>query len=303
MSFRLSRKYSKILRPPSRSGGIALVSVLWLLLLLSGLAATVAYIARVEALLAHRAFDLARAQAAADAAIVNTVSRLSDEQVSRHPSLGVPQSWEFDGIPIAITVSNEAGRIDVNTANDELLLAFLQSQGLTQDAALALVAELRNPQEAGHESLGHAANSRNHPDSVGAIHPTLLEATEELRQIPGWREQNLNCWMDSLTVFSGRSDVAATDGTPGALSAIRWMNAHRPDGSNEPVSASVQRPDSTRSVLGEVVRIRASATILDVTASSEWIGRLTGDVGRPMLTMRWDQRRQRESAESCSAKL
>jgi general secretion pathway protein D len=272
-------------------------------LLLSGLAATVAYIARVEAVLTRRAFDLARAQAAADAAIVNTISKLSDEQVSRHTPLGVSQSWEFDGLPITITVSNEAGRIDVNTASDELLLAFLQIQGLTKDAASILVAELRNRQETSPEALGHAVSTRDLPISIDALHPTLLETTEELRQIPGWREQNLNCWLDSLTVFSGRSDVAATDGTPGALSALRWMNAHRPDGSDEPVSASVQRPDSTRSVLGEVVRIRASATILDVTASSEWIGRLTGDVGRPMLTMRWDQGRQRASTESCSAKL
>jgi general secretion pathway protein K len=237
--------------------------------------------------LTRRAFDLARAQAAADAAIVNAISGLSDEQVSRHPPLGASQSWEFDGIPITIAVSNEAGRIDVNTASDELLLAFLQSQGLTKDAASTLVNELRNPQE-----TGHAVSTRDLPNSIGAMHPAPLETTEELRQIPGWREQDLNCWLDSLTVFSGRSDVAATDGTPGALSALRWIKAHRPDGPDEPLSASVQRPDSTRSVLGEVVRIRASATILDVTASSEWIGRLTGDAGRPMLTMRWDQGHQ-----------
>jgi general secretion pathway protein D len=39
-------------------------------------------------------------------------------------------------------------------------------------------------------------------------------------------------------------------------------------------------------------------------ALSEWIGRLTGDVGRPMLTMRWDQGRQRAScSNSASAVL
>src|SRR5438105_4723968 len=173
MNSRRSRKYSKL--PPSRSTGIALVSVLWLLLLLSGLAATVAYTARVEALLTRRAYDLARAQAAADAAIVNTVSRLSDEEAARRPPFGAPQSWDFDGIPIIVTVSREAGRIDVNAANDELLSAFLQARGASENTASTLVKELRNWQ-------GHP------PEPSTTVRYRSLATLDELRQVPGWRE-------------------------------------------------------------------------------------------------------------------
>lgn len=296
MSFRASRKYSKHLSRTSHSTGIALVSVLWLLLLLSGLAATVAYITRVDALLARRAFDLARAQAAADAAIVNTISRLSDEQAARHPPLGVPESWEFDGIPITTTVSNEAGRIDVNTGKDELLLAFLQAEGVTEDAADKLVKELRHWQGAGSESFGLAAKAQRPPELSTTSRPSSLTTLSELNRVPGWREQKLDCWIDSLTVYSGQPDVALPDAAPGALAALRWMQAHRSDGSNVSFSAVAPRPSTDRTVLGGVVRIHASATVSGVSTTSEWIGRPTGDIAKPTLTMRWEHGYQLGSA-------
>lgn len=296
MSFRPSRKYSRHPSRASHSTGIALVSVLWLLLLLSGLAATVAYVARVDALLARRVFDLARAQAAADAAIVNTISRLSDERPARRPPFGASESWEFDGIPITIRVNNEAGRIDVNTGNDELLLAFLQVHGVTQDAAGALVKQLRHWQGASTESFGLAANGQRPPDSSTASRPIPLTTLGELNRVPGWRDQDLNCWINSLTVYSGQPDVAASDATPGALAALHWMQAHRSDGPSSLVSAVPPRPLTDRSVLDGVVRIHASATVSGVTTTSEWIGRLTGDIARPTLTMQWEHGYQVESA-------
>ncbi len=116
--------------PRSPESGIALISVLWVLLLLSALAATTVYVSRTNALLVRRSLQLAQAQAAADAAIVYTLSNLSDEQVSRRgPTDGSARSWQFNGVDVTIMVTNEAGRIDVNAADDDLIYAFLISQG------------------------------------------------------------------------------------------------------------------------------------------------------------------------------
>lgn len=205
MSSSPSRKCSRNPRLRCRNSGIALVSVLWLLLLLSALAATVAYIVRVEALLTHRALDLAHAQAAADAAIVNSLSALSDELVSRRPPIGVWQNWEFEGIAVTIRVSREAGRIDLNAANRELLLALLEVHGVAAVAASRLVDQLR-PLFGAH----------------------FLETVEELQELPGW--------------------------------------------------------------LG------------DVTTASEWIGRVTGDRSKLMLTMRWDHAPNDALAASCKTR-
>jgi general secretion pathway protein K len=283
MNFRLSRSCSKNLRRRNDEAGIALVSVLWLLLLLCGLAATVSYIARVDAMLARRALDLARAQAAADAAIANTIARLLDKRPARHPSLNVPEASEFDGIPITVTVSKEAGRIDVNAATDELLLAFVRSRGLTEDAASTLVTQLRNWQETGSQS---------------GARPNPLATIAELQQIPSWREQNLNCWMTSLTVYSGQADIVASNATPGALAAVRWMQAHRPEGSQIP-EVVTPGDSGNQSILGDVIRIHAFATASTVSTSSEWIGRLTGDLARPTLTMLWEHAAKNDAA-ACS---
>lgn len=238
MSSSLSRKSSKTQPRKSHNSGIALVSVLWLLLLLGGLAATVAYTARVNSLIAHKSLALTRAQAAADAAIVDTINRLSDEMPSRHPSIaGDALAWEFDGIPVSVRTTAEGTRIDVNTSKDETLTAFFQSQGLSAETEESLLKDLRGWRDGQHGNL---------------------VALEELRQIPSWRQQRLDCWMESLTVYTGNATV-------------------------------ISPPDGNRSLVGEVFRVRATAVGPDeVTATSEWVGRLTGDFLRPALTMRWD---------------
>jgi hypothetical protein len=173
---------------------------------------------------------------------------------------------------VAVSVTNESGRIDVNTADRELILAFLESQGLTPDTASALVDEIRDPAQANTLPRSHA-----------------LRATEELRQFPGWKSQNLDCWMDSLTVYTGLPGISLVDATPATRAALQWAEAHH-FGDHEWISqapASSGTPAS-QSVLGESLRIRATATAgKDVAATSEWVGRLTGDPSKPMLTMRW----------------
>src|ERR1700731_4636629 len=124
----------------SHETGIALISVLWVLLLLAGLASTVAFMARTNAILTHKLGEFAQAEATVDAAIVNAISMLSDEKSSRHPPIGrQSQTWEFQHVQTTVEISKEAGRIDINTANDELILAFLNSQGVSEARATTLL--------------------------------------------------------------------------------------------------------------------------------------------------------------------
>jgi general secretion pathway protein K len=131
----------------SREAGIALLAVLWALLLLSALATAAAFVARSGAMIVHRGAQDARAEEIADAAILDTIVSLSDGKVSRRPAIdGMPKQLELLGANVTLTISNEAGRIDLNAASDELLLAFFQSQGLDAAHAAALVLDLRTLQ-------------------------------------------------------------------------------------------------------------------------------------------------------------
>lgn len=286
MNSNRSKACSKIPRRRNNAG-IALLSVLWILLLLSVLAGTAMYVARTNAILTHRALELAQAQAVADAAIVDAVSGLSDEQTSRRPTINDSHSWEFNGKAVVISITRESGRIDVNTADRNLVLAFLQSRGLRADTASFLVDELRSTRITDD-------SPRNPP----------LEAIEELTRLPGWNAQPLACWMDSLTVYSGLPSLTMADATPMTLAALQWAKAHDIGNAAWAQEQSLTSGTATQaSAVGEVLRIRATAAIsTDVAATSEWVGRITGDRSMPMLTMRWDHLGARMDAR-CGAPL
>jgi hypothetical protein len=293
MSSNRSKTYSRQCRKkhhPNREVGIALISVLWVLLLLSALASAAASIARTNAILTHRALELAQAQAATDAAIVDTISRMSDGQVSRHLPVGSSRDWEFGGFKMAVSVSDEAGRIDVNTADRDLLLAFLYSQGVDENAAGVMLDQLRRG-EPGTNSGKSADGSNYRP----------LQTVDELRRLPAWQTQHVDCWLDSLTVYTGLPGITAADATAKGLQALRWAKAHQSGGHDwiiDPNAAS--GAVFGRSMLGEVLRIVATSSgSTDVVATSEWVGRLTGDARKPILTMRWEHIRT-EPRSACN---
>jgi Tfp pilus assembly protein PilX len=272
MSSRRSKTYSK--KHQNRDRGIALISVLWVLLLLSGLAGAAAFMARTNAILTHKLGEFAQAEETADAAIANAISRLSDETSSRHPPIdGHSQTWEFQGAQVNVSISSEAGRIDINTADDDLILALLYSQGVEEGRATTLLGDLRKSQ--------HVANG---PASAGT-----LRTLEELKKISSWAGQNLDCWADALTVYTGLPGVTPSDATEQVQAALRWAQEHR-IGNRDRIAAKANVPAvrSDQSILGEVIRIVATVSSTPgITATSEWIGRLTGDSHQPTLTMRW----------------
>lgn len=242
----------------SRQSGIALVSVLWLLLLLSGLAATVAYVARINALITRSDLDSARAQAAADAAVIHAISGLSDEELSRRPSVSEPTNWEFDQIKTTTEISSEGGRIDLNAASDEVIRTFLLSQGMSTQSAMTLIGQLRSRQ--------------GDPSAPAAIRANPLKTLEELNQLPAWHGR-ISCWRRSLTVYSGQV---------------------------EPTHSILL---ANRSLVGEVLRVRSSSTVGLSAATSEWVGRLTGDQAKPMLTLAWSHEIAFENDGDCAAQI
>jgi general secretion pathway protein K len=281
MSSRHSKMCSKI--PQNREQGIALISVLWVLLLLSGLASAAAFMARTNAILTHKLGEYAQAESTADAAIVSAIGELSDEKTSRHPPIdGQPQSGNLQGIPVIVSISSEAGRIDINTADDGLILAFLRSQGASEETASRLLGDL---------------NARRHAND-GANH--ILRTLGELQQIPSWQTQYRECWTSALTVYSGLPGVNASDPPPVVLQTLRWAEDHH-FLNREWITASASTTPSVggRSVLGEVLRIRVTAAVSrDLIASREWVGRLTGDREKPTLTMRWESGAPSANCES-----
>jgi hypothetical protein len=268
-----------------------LISVLWVLLLLSGLAATSVYVTHTHAILVRRSLQMAQVQAAAEAAIVDTISKLSDEQVTRHgPVDGTAREWEFEGVNVSVVVSKEAERIDLNTADNNLIFAFLRSKDISEDETRTLLDDLRRWRNAPEATMGSSDQSVNLSVPMPSAAQHDLETVAELRQIPSWNRLPLDCWSNALTVYSRLREVSSISATAPALDALKWADEHRL-GEREWIPKIAVSPTTTSAVplIGEVLRIEAHAVLAPAVESrSVWVGRLTGNTNRPVLSMRWN---------------
>jgi hypothetical protein len=92
-----------------------------------------------------------------------------------------------------------------------------------------------------------------------------------------------------LTVYAGLPAVSVPYASPMPLGALQWAQSHHMD-DRDWISETTAPSESqtTGSMVGDVLRIRATAMLPNrVAATSVWVGILTGEQRKPMLTMRW----------------
>src|SRR5712672_684016 len=119
---------------------MALVSVLWGTMLLSIIAAAFLSAGNISYRLSHNTVEIAQADAVADAGIRRAVLALFDPRPDRRwRADGSPQSFNFAGASLKLSIQDELGRIDLNAADGPLLVALFQSAGLDAQSASSLV--------------------------------------------------------------------------------------------------------------------------------------------------------------------
>jgi hypothetical protein len=186
---------------------------------------------------------------------------------------------------VELVVEPESGRIDLNTAQDDLLVAYLRAAGWDAGDALGLVNRLRDWQDAddteregglerdGYAALGAKGLPRNGP----------LESVEEIRQIPGAERLSPGLY-EGLTVYSHMSEP--TGKLPVAVKrALTFADEHRL-GSRSWLRSD-HSIDSERLVAGSVVRIRACSGRMKLERCREALVRLTGAITEPIQVFLW----------------
>ncbi|MDP5293440.1 type II secretion system protein GspK [Oceanimonas sp. CHS3-5] len=110
----------------NRQGGIALVSVLWLLLLLTVLASGLSVNSRNQARQSGNIAIATQLQQGADAGLQLALLALA-QNADAQPWLadGSPYVVQFDDMEVYVALFNESGRIDLNAAGPELLNGLL----------------------------------------------------------------------------------------------------------------------------------------------------------------------------------
>lgn len=303
--------------------GFALVLVLWVMALLA-LSATLLASA-TNGFVEITRNDAARTQATllADAGIRIAMHELLRPDVPGailrfRPGAGATRCRLPDGEAVQIRIEDEAGKVDLNVASDQLLRALFRGLGVDNDRAEALadaIADYRDGDDEkrlnGAEAPEYAAAGRAGPKNA------VLDSIVELGAVLGVSPDLFRRARPFLTVHSGLAGVDPHFAAPALaeLLAVGGGNANTSTGTSRATNASVTADagtipaefvaTSTRrafTILAEVIsasglRITRRALVTRVDGSALAARRLASD---EPLAENAGRRRPREGAPAAS---
>ena len=213
----------KATQAPATEQGFALVIVLWVVALLSIVAASLAFSMRTETTLAHDLVTQAQARALAEAGVYRGILELyNPDRLRRWRGDGSPHQVRFAGVPITVSLQDEAGKIDLNSAQRGLLDALLRASGIEderRDALLDAIEDWRDPDSLrrlnGAEDQEYEAAGRTH----GAKDATF-NTVEELQQVLGVTPRLFKRLRPALTVHSHSAGIDDRVAPPAVLRAL-----------------------------------------------------------------------------------
>ncbi|MED5526790.1 MAG: type II secretion system protein GspK [Pseudomonadota bacterium] len=193
----------------ARAGGIALVAVLWLLVLLTLMASTVALSSRSGAQVQYRleqaTANLWRAKGAVSLAIIS-LNTAQDQ--SPWLADGSPYQVQFDQQPMAVAVFDERGKIDLNAAPPTLLDGLLRQAGVGDSERTALVdAILDWRDEDDLQRLDGAESAQYQAAGLDGPANAPFNSINELRQVLGMTDALVEALRPALTLYSHRATV------------------------------------------------------------------------------------------------
>ena len=193
---------------PRRMAGAALLLVLWLIVLMTGLVGSFALLARVEGLQGRALTRGLVAENAARAGIEYALTRVAVADPRRQwRADGRPYRWRFGEADVEVSLVDEDGKLDINQADVPLLGALLRATGVEQGQAERLAAAIADWRDT--DQLSQPAGGGEDPDYASAGLPygakdAEFESVAELQQVLGFTPAVYARIQPHVTVFSGR---------------------------------------------------------------------------------------------------
>src|SRR6185437_2574169 len=142
---------------------------------------------------------------------------------------GVPNKFDYAGKHIQITVEDELGKIDLNTANEQLLTGLLRSLGLTDNAASAMTDRILDWRENSRSHRLNGAKDAEYRYQDYLYHPRNgpFQSVDELKLVMGVTPDLFSKIRLALTVYSGRQFIDPQFAPQAALLALPSMDSER----------------------------------------------------------------------------
>ena len=204
--------------------GAALLLVLWLLVLLTGVVSVFALSARTEGLQGRFAGRSAAARYAAEAGVeVAALHMQSAEPSARWVPDGRGNDFDFAGYRVSVRVVDESAKVDINVSSPQLLTNLMVALGVSQARARQLagaIADWRDPDdllsaEGGAEDPQYAAAGLPYGAKDGPF-----ESASELRQVIGMDAGLYARLLPCITVYTGQAQPSPTFAAPAVLQAL-----------------------------------------------------------------------------------
>ena len=254
-----------------RQRGMSLVLVLWIISLLTVIALGLTTTQRTESALTRNQLDGARFRALAEAAINLTVLNLLTSPLETLPDEAVwvpdgrPRPLIFDGTELAVTLYNEASRLNPNAATREQLATLIElAQGeegfdeVQRDALADAIldwrdaddlTQLNGAEDGDYDAAGLSYGARDEP----------FQSVDELQQVLGMTRALYQRLAPDLSVDNEAGQVDQQFASAPVLAALQGLSLEDAqrfvDERNAPVLPGAEQPTAINRG-GPLYRIR-----------------------------------------------
>lgn len=218
---------------PMRQAGVAMILVLWVAMLLTVIASSFALATRTDMAVIQNSVERARAEAAADAAVHRAMAEMYKpaSDLTRWKSDGESHDFEWQGLVVRVSLMDESGKIDINTAMPDLLKGLLLSGGASEDQAVKLVdaiqdwrdtdtlRRLNGAEEPEYQAAGLKYKPANAP----------FQTIEEVRMVLGMTPELYRHIAPDITIFSRQAGLNYTVASRSALLALPGVTREQVD--------------------------------------------------------------------------
>lgn len=191
-----------------RCSGVALVLVLWILVLITVASGAFTLMARMDQLEANTLLSTTQARMSAEAAINLMALQLRDaDDFTRPVADGRPYGMTIGEVSVEVRVTDERGKLDINSAQEDTLFNLMVNHGLSpSDAELlaAAILDWRDPDDLERVNGAEVEAYERAGLAVGpANRPFMMKA--ELLQVLGMPFELYRQIDRGITVFSKAS--------------------------------------------------------------------------------------------------
>jgi general secretion pathway protein K len=288
--------------------GVALILVLWVIALMSVLLGSFALIARTENLQARHLLDATTGRYAAEAGLERAAFELHNpDPLTRWVGDGRPYEFVFDNAKVVVELTDESGKIDVNSAGDELLQGLFVSVGASADQAAELSDAIQDWRDADDDARPHGAEASQYKAQRLPYVPrnAPFQTVSEVQQVLGMNYELYAKIEPAITIYAGgtapnpayaplQALLALPGMTPELAQQIIAARQQIPPGQpGQPGGAQLTMPDGTPIVAnggGNTYTVKSRATLANgastVLDASIRLGGI-GAAGRPYTVLRW----------------